>query len=198
MVRLEVLVEEHSAETALTYLLPRIVPGVPFEIVTFEGKPDLLRKLPDRLRAYSHYWSTINMRIVVLLDRDRDDCARLKAELERVTAAARLPSHAVLLRIVIEELEAFLGDVPALCRAYPKLPPSLGERSGYRDPDAICGTWEALERVLREHGYYPKGLAKSVAARDIAPHMDIEANRSKSFQVFRDGLRRLVREAHHA
>jgi hypothetical protein len=198
-VTLEVLVEERSAETALKHLLPRIVPGVPFEIIAFEGKPDLLRRLPDRFRAYSHYWSMINMRIVVLLDRDRDDCLQLKAELQQVGATARLPSHAVLFRIVVEELEAwFLGDVPALCRAYPKLPPSLGVREGYRDPDAICGTWEALERVLREHGYHSKGLAKSVAAQDIAPHMNVEDNRSRSFQVFRDGLRRLVREGPHA
>jgi hypothetical protein len=194
-VRLEVLVEEPSAEVALRSLLPRIVPNCPFEIITFNGKHDLLRKLPQRLRAYSYYWSEANLRVVVLLDRDGDDCVRLKAELERIAADSFLPSHAVLFRIVIEELEAwFLGDVPALCRAYPRLPASLGQQDGYRNPDAIHGTWEAFERVLQKHGYHRKGLAKFVAAGEVAPHMDVDNNRSGSFQVFRDGLRRLVKE----
>jgi hypothetical protein len=192
---LEVLVEEPSAEVVLRHLLPRIVPDCPFEIVTFRGKHDLLRKLPQRLRDYSSYWSETNLRVVVLLDRDGDDCVLLKAELERIARDSHLPSQAVLFRIVIEELEAwFLGDVPAVCRAYPRLPPSLGQQDGYRDPDAIRGTWEALERVLRKHGYHRKGLAKYVAAGDVAPHMDVDNNRSRSFQVFRDGLRRLVKE----
>ncbi len=39
-----------------------------------------------------------------------------------------------------------------------------------------------------------RGLRKVAAAEDIAPHMDVENNRAKSFQVFRDGLRRLVSE----
>ncbi|TDV48985.1 DUF4276 family protein [Actinophytocola oryzae] len=194
-VRLEVLVEEPSAELALRSLLPRIVPECPFKIYIFNGKHDLLRRLPQRLRAYSSYWSEANLRVVVLLDRDGDDCVRLKAELERIAVASSLPSHAVMFRIVIEELEAwFLGDVPALCHAYPRLPASLGQQDGYRDPDAVRGTWEALERVLRKHGYHRKGLAKYVAAGEVAPHMDVDNNRSRSFQVFRDGLRRLVKE----
>lgn len=119
----------------------------------------------------------------------------LRHLLPRIARDSHLPAQAVLFRIVIEELEAwFLGDVPALCRAYPRLPTSLGQQDGYRDPDAIRGTWEALERVLRKHGYHRKGLAKYVAAGDVAPHMDVDNNRSRSFQVFRDGLRRLVKE----
>jgi Domain of unknown function (DUF4276) len=100
----------------------------------------------------------------------------------------------VLIRIVIEELEAwFFGDVPALCEAYPKISPTLHKQVRYRDPDKILGgTWEALERVLNRSGYHSTGLRKLQAATDIAAHMDVESNRSKSFQVFRDGLRRLV------
>jgi len=40
--------------------------------------------------------------------------------------------------------------------------------------------------------YFPGGLRKSSAAEQIASQMDVENNRSRSFQVFRDGLRRLV------
>ncbi len=100
----------------------------------------------------------------------------------------------VVNRIAVEELEAwFFGDIPALCGAYPRIPASLGGQAKYRDPDAIRGgTWEALERVLQARGYHPGGLAKTVAATEIAQHMDVDANRSRSFQAFRDGVRRLV------
>lgn len=40
----------------------------------------------------------------------------------------------------------------------------------------------------------PDGLNQLEAASAIAKHMDVESNRSRSFQVFRDGLRRLVSE----
>lgn len=193
---LEVLVEEPSAEEALKTLLPKIVPGVGFRIVPFNGKNDLLRKLPARLRDYTYYWAEAGLRIVVLLDRDDDDCAELKSRLVEIAREAGLPAEATLFRIVIEELEAwFLGDVPALHAAYPKVPPSLGSQTKFRDPESIAGgAWEGLEHVLQKHGYHSKGLQKVRAASEIAPHMDIENNRSKSFQVFRDGLRRLVKE----
>ena len=49
-----------------------------------------------------------------------------------------------------------------------------------------------VEFELRSSKYFPGGLRKSLAAEQIASHMDVENNRSRSFQVFRDGLRRLV------
>ena len=96
-----------------------------------------------------------------------------------------------MLRIAIEELEAwFFGDIPALKTAYPKIPASLTQKAPYRDPDNINGgTWEQPEKVLMEYGYHPGGLEKIRAAKEISEHMDPETKRSKSFQVFRDGLR---------
>ncbi len=54
------------------------------------------------------------------------------------------------------------------------------------------GTWESLERVLQKAGYHAGGLSKLKAAREISIHMDPVRNRSRSFQVFRDGLLKLV------
>lgn len=200
---LEVLVEEPSADRALRLLLPKIVPGVPFEIRDFRGKDGLLRELPRRLRGYRPWIDSASTCVVVVVDRDDDDCVALKSRLEQMAKEAGFRTESgpaggaqILNRIVIEELEAwFFGDIPALKRAYPKVSPTLDKQARYRDPDAIAGgTWEALERVLREHGYHTTGLRKLEAATEIAEHMDVEANRSRSFQVFRDGLRRLVKE----
>lgn len=200
---LEILVEERSAERALGVLLPSIVPGVDFEIRVFRGKTDLLKKLPDRLKGYASWITQADACLVVLVDRDDDDCLTLKADMAQMVSSAGLSTATaatasrrvqVLNRIAVEELEAwFFDDVPAVCAAYPRVPNSLGQQAKYRDPDAVSGgTWEALERVLQKHSYHRGGLAKVVAATEIAQHMNVEANRSRSFQVFRDGVRRLV------
>lgn len=200
--RLEVLVEELSCERFLRCALPRIVPDVPFEIRTFNGKPDLLRKLPARLRGYSHMARTTDLGIVVVIDRDNDDCIELKNRLDRMAEAAGLVTASgvapgeqfdVLNRIVVEELEAwFFGDTAALRAAFPRLPAGVGQQARYRDPDGISGgTAEALEQLLQRHGYAPGGLAKVRTADDVVQHMDVEVNTSRSFQHFRDGVRRL-------
>lgn len=193
-------------EVALVHLVPKVfhgltdppVPGVR----VFRGKPDLLRKLPDRLRGYASYADAEDVRILVLIDRDADDCRILKARLEEAAAAAGLSTRStsggsrfrVCCRIAIEELEAwFIGDPDAVAEAYPGVPASFGRRKTYRSPDAVAGgTWEALERLLRRHRYHREGLAKVRLAHDVAPHMDIARNRSPSFQSFRSGLIGLV------
>jgi Domain of unknown function (DUF4276) len=200
---LEVLVEERSAEAALISLLPKIVgPGVSFAIYPHRGKSDLLAKLSQRMRGYAR-WLPADWKILVLIDADGHDCLPQKDALEGVIHASGLLTRSsrgagrgfqVSSRIAVEELEAwFFGDIEALCAAYPGLPASLASQAPYRDPDAIRGgTWEALERELQRAGYYPGGLAKIKAAREIALHMDPARNRSRSFQAFRAGLLGLI------
>lgn len=201
-VNLEVLVEEPSAEAALTALLPKIVPSVPWQLRVFPGKQGLLRRLPARLHGYSAWAPATGTRLLVLLDRDRDDCMELKAKVSKMVVDAGLAvasalgtSGTVLPRIVVQELEAwFLGDAPALRNAFPRLPDGLAQRAKYRDPDGITDTSRVLESLLQQHNYHSSGLQKLALAHEVAPHMDVDNNSSRSFQVFRDGLRRLVSE----
>lgn len=192
---LEIHVEELSAEFALTSLMPLILPEVDYVVRVYRGKPDLLRKLPSRLRGYTAYPGRDLTRVVVLVDRDDDDCRKLRRRLDEMAQEAGLVATGdgrnVLNRLAIEELEAwFFGDPAAVSAAYPKVPSSLATRRGLRDPDGITGgTAEALERLLQQYGYHKAGLAKTAAALEIADHMDVENNTSRSFQVFRDGLR---------
>ncbi len=197
---LEIFVEEPSAEHALRGLIPKIRPdiGELFQIHAFDGADDMLKKLPDRLRGYAG-WLPSDWRIVVLRDEDRKDCRKLKSRIEKMARDAGLvpkgrstgASFQVLTRIAVEELEAWLlGDVPALARTYPGVPATLGNQKAYRDVDQIKGgTWEALERVLQGAGHFLGGLPKIQVAREVAANMDPDRNTSKSFQVFRDGLR---------
>ena len=198
----ELLVEEPSMEAFLQALLPRLLPGAcSHQIHVFQGKSDLRRKLADRLRAYAR-WLPDDWRIVVLVDRDRDDCRVLKNELEEAARGAGLRTISraarwqVANRIVIEELEAwYFGNWEAVRRAYPKVSPTVPNRARYRDPDGVRDTWEAFERILKRHGYFPTGLRKIEAARAIAEHVDPAGNRSRSFSMFHRTLREAVRAA---
>lgn len=198
---LEILVEEPSMEAAMRALLPKLVGSLSFELYVHQGKADLLAQLPARLRGYKK-WLPADWRIVVIVDRDEEDCAALKARLESAARAAKLPTRTgarggafvVVNRIAVEELEAwFFGDWASVRVAYPAVSPSIPEKAKYRDPDAIVGgTWEHLERVLQQAGYHAAGLPKIEAARAIAAHMSPERNTSKSFQVLRAALAELA------
>lgn len=201
------LVEEPSVEAALQILLARLLDGVSFEVFQYRSKDLLLQELPKRLRGYSRLRASSSYvrdhhRVVVLVDRDRDDCSSLKARLEQMARDAGLPTRSsrargayfVVNRIAVEELEAwYFGDWAAVRAAYPAAPEGVTSRRGYRSPDAIeGGTWEAFERILQEGGLFAGGLRKIEAARAIAPHMDLERNDSPSFRCFRDAVRELV------
>jgi hypothetical protein len=200
---LEFLVEEESCAEALKFLVPKIIDSqITFVTHVFQGKRELLNCLPARLQGYAK-WLPQGYRIVVLVDRDNDKCLRLKTTLENAAKDAGLTTRAcaddrrrtqVLNRIVIEELEAwFLGDVEAIRIAYPRVPATLGEKRAFRNPDAVLGgTWEALERVLKQAGYYSVGMPKIEVARSIAQHLHPERNRSASFKAFCVGLRAIV------
>lgn len=181
-------------EAFLRALLPRLLPqDRTFEIHPFQGKTDLLGKLESRLRGYAA-WLPADCRIVVVVDRDDDDCHVLKRQLESIARRAGLRTRArvgnppwqLVNRIAIEELEAwYFGDWAAVCSAYPRASVSVPRRQGFRDPDAIAGgTWEAFERVMQARGYFKGGLLKIEAARAIGAHIDPAKSTSKSFRTF--------------
>ena len=124
ILHLEFLVEEASLESALTQLLPKILPStVSSKIHAFRGKPDFLAKVPNRLKGYQPLLLQ-DWKIVLLIDEDRQDCLELKEKLEIMATSAGLitkssfqedQSFQVLNRIVVEELEEwFFGDVEAI------------------------------------------------------------------------------------
>ena len=87
----EFLLEEESAERVLDNLLPKIIMGEhTYRCIRFQGKKDLLNKLPLELKGYAR-WIPIDYRIVVLVDRDRDDCIELKNSLNKI--AKRYDMH---------------------------------------------------------------------------------------------------------
>ena len=195
---LELLVEEPSMEVFLRDLLPRILPAdCSFNIHVFQGKRNLLDRLQTRLRGYTQ-WLPDDWRIIVIVDRDNDNCRDLKQRLEDEASNANLLTRSrangrpwqVVNRLAIEELEAwYFGDWEAVRNVYPRVLPNVPNKARYRDPDAIQGgTWEAFERIMKKSGYFKGGLRKVEAARAISRHIDLARNRSISFSKFHGAI----------
>ena len=203
--QIEFLLEEPSAEVVLNTILPKILSDtVDYYFHVFEGKDDLLNNLLNRLKGYRP-WIPDDWRIIVLVDEDRKDCFQLKTMLEEAALEAGFVTKScatsggnfqVVNRLAIEELEAwFFGDVEALHAAYPRVPERLQDQARYRNPDAIAGgTYEALERLLIQKKHFKGRIPKPTVAQNIAQHMVPSRNRSKSFQVFIEGLKACVGE----
>ena len=180
-------------EAFLRALLPRLLPeGRTFELHPFQGKPDLLAKLEPRLRGYAA-WLPERWRIVVVVDRDDDECHELKGRWRRWPRRAGLLSQhtagtapwQLVNRVAVEELEAwYFGDWQAVRAAYPRV--SAGVRFKRAIATATPSRWHvgSLQRVLQRHGYFRTGLRKVDAARTIGGLLDPERCRSHSFATF--------------
>jgi hypothetical protein len=199
MSRLELLVEEPSMEEALRHLLPKIIGNrAEWKVINMRSKGRLMKELPNRLRGYKRRMNGgENIKVIVLVDRDIDDCHALKRQLEAMARNAGLQTKTaagaggaafqVVNRIAIDELEAwFMGDTTALQCAYTSLR-SVRFPNYFNHPDN-GGTWERLHHFLKQHGIYRNSFPKIDAARNIAKHMEPERNRSRSFQCFLQGV----------
>ena len=158
----------------------------------------LLDRLPRLLTGYGTSLRDFPAAVVVVVDLDNRDCVDFKREMVDVLDACD-PKPTALFRIAIEEIEAWLlGDSDAIRSAYPRAREQV--LNGYVQ-DSVCGTWETLadaihpggSQRLKKVGYPHVGQVKCEWATNIARHLNPERNHSRSFQVFRDGLRSLAR-----
>jgi len=208
--RIFIHVEERSMEEYLGILLPRLELAPTLTIINHGSKQLLLRELPKRLLGYARTPVAARPFVMVLVDRDNDDCLLLKQQLEAIANDCQLATKTnprqgyfdVVNRIVVEELEAWhFGDIAALTNAFPGVPATLDRRRAYRDPDAVRGgTHEALLRILNNAGHYTGvgHLPKTAVARMMAERVAIERNISRSFRCFREGLAALVAQVQEA
>ncbi len=167
----------------LNGLLPRLFPDMNFICLAHEGKSDLEKSIPRKLRA----WREPGVRFVILRDNDGGDCLLLKQRLMQSCRAAGRPD--TIVRIVCQELEAwYLGEPDALADAFDKESlRRIGRKTRFRDPDAVQQPSDALKRLV-------PGFRKVSGAKSMAGLLTRERNNSKSFQVLLSGLDRLYAE----
>lgn len=193
MDRIEFLVEELSMAELLKVVLPRILPA-PWEldnnyyIHPHEGKSDLKRSIPTKLRAYrKRPFSTC---FVVIQDQDSNDCKQLKQELVDLCKANKSDNITYLVRIVCHELEAwYMGDVEAIQSVFPRFKANMHRSTRiFRNPDACVNPKERLKKIV---GEYPQ----IETAHKMAQQMDTNNNKSESFNQFVSGILKLIKAA---
>lgn len=180
--KLVFLLEEKSMAVLLEELLPRLLPSLSFLCVPHEGKQDLEKSIPRKLKA----WREPNVRFVVVRDNDGADCRLVK---ERLVAVCRSAGRDdVLVRVICQELEAwYLGDLQALATAFnDDTLPALANKERFRAPDTVVSPSRALQEEV-------PAFQKVSGARLMGQHMTLN-NRSPSFQVFVAGVRGLIGE----
>lgn len=178
------LLEEPSMLEVLLVLLPVLVPdNVNYRLIPHEGIRDLERSIPRKLRA----WTNSDARFVIVRDKHSSDCNIIKQKLLDLCKQGRRPNS--LIRIVCHELESwFLGDLAAVETAFCLRGIARRQvKSKYRDPDRLANAADELQRLVPQY-------QKRSGSRCIAPHLNIQKNKSHSFLVFIDGVRRLIDE----
>lgn len=211
----EILVEDQSGKKALDILVPKIIgDNHTFKVIDYKGigrgrvpknmksavdasKRILLDILPKSLVGYGRSWQGYPAVVIVVCDLD-DKCLKsFRSELINLLNNCN-PRPETRFCIAIEEGEAwFLGDIPAIKRAYPKAKDAV--LKSYIS-DSICGTWEKLadavykggSKGLSSQGWQAVGAEKSAWSEKITPYMSLDNNTSPSFNYFLGKLKELA------
>lgn len=186
MIELVFFLEEASAQAMLEGLLPRILPQtLRYRCVPFNGKQDLEKNLPIKLRG----WLAPNTHFIVLRDKDAEDCVQVKQRLVTLCKQAGKPN--VLVRIICTELESwYLGDLQAVEAA-------LGiaglarqqNKEKFRNPDARNNPKQILKEITKQ-AYQERTGSRAIGS---CLHTDPAHNTSHSYGVFLKGVQRLVK-----
>jgi len=213
----EFLIEDKSGEEMLKILVPKMIDTQmhTFKIHSYKGigtipknlkttqdaaKRSLLNQLPKLLSGYGNafQYDLENNVVILVCDLDNKNKEQFLKELTDVLESCFIQPKTSFC-IAIEECEAwFLGDLDAVRKAYPKAKEQI--LRNYKN-DSICGTWEVLADAvfsggsakLKKLGHIDEGTQKSVWAKAIAPFMNVENNKSPSFNFFKSEVEKYCR-----
>lgn len=202
------LIEDQSSAALIELIMQKIVSNNP--TVTYNCKPfkgiggftkkntiketksgKLLNDLATYLRGFNKSLQYISAVIVVVVDNDTHNTDVFYKDLCNVAVQNNIKVDHVFC-IAVEEVEAWLlGDEQAIIQAYPSS--KLQVIHSYCQ-DSICGTWEVLANAVYPGGlskfikdcptYMEQGKLKCEWATNIGIYMDLDNNKSPSFNHF--------------
>ena len=192
MIKYIFMTEESSMEVALKNILPKIsilfTDNRIFRIIPHQGKQDLERSLPTKLRAYKDN-KFIQHKFIVVRDKDSGNCSKIKENLNQI--CINQDRNDVLIRIAIHELESwFLGDLIAIDNAYNTKLAKHQNVKKFRNPDKLANPSQELSKILNMN-------SKISWSKKISKEMNIDNNKSLSFNYFISGVRRLLGTVTH-
>ena len=180
MNRIVFLLEEYSMKVLLEGLLPKLFPDMPFLCIPHEGKQDLEKSIPRKLRA----WQEPGASFCVVRDNDGADCKAIRQHLVKLCKKGGRPDTVV--RIACQEMEAwYFGDLEATARAFQRGElPEIGNQARYREPDSIVTPSSKLTELVPE-------FQKISGARRMGRELS-RTNKSPSYQALISGIDRLA------
>jgi hypothetical protein len=162
----------------------------------------LLNNLSSSIRGYARTISdnkinkNFNSVLIIVCDLDNDNKHDFLNKLHNLQLNCKDKCD-MYFCLAIEESEAWLlGDIQAIKKAYPNAKDNILKK--YVN-DSICGTWELLADAIYEGGVkaFKKNRAsageeKNKWAMKITPFININHNKSRSFQYFCDIIKKLA------
>ena len=187
MERVEILVEEPSMKEVLSIILPKILPdkwvlGENYFIRPHQGKSDLKKSIPKKIKVFSNFHKKVG--IIIIQDQDSNDCRKLKSDLQNL--CNQNGDCKTLIRIVCKELESwYLGDMGAISKAYPKFKiDSCKNERRFSNPDEINQPSSEIAKILPD-------FQKISSAKAIAPYLCVDnQNKSTSFITTTSGIKK--------
>lgn len=207
--RIEILTEDKSGSVAVEKLIRLICinEGIDADLYVrphrgcgslpqnWSEKPhrfasSLLELLPAKCRAYNDALKNTDSVLIVVMDSDDNDPEELKKQLSLV-CNKYAPDLKSVIGLCVEEVESWLlGDHEAIACAYPDYDKKALEEY---TQDSVCGTWEALCKVvcpdtydrIIDIGYPAIGEYKARWSKSISRYLKPENNASPSFKAFR-------------
>ncbi len=163
-----------TLETLIRKHHPKLIEGLQWWVLKFNGKRDLEKNIPQKMRKW-HFGDSL---FVIMRDNDGGDCKVLK---ERLAMLASNSGKPFKIRVVCQELESwFLGDNQAVTKSYPGC--SFSNETGkYRNPDRMTNASQELAELTGDSSIVQR-------ASLIAPHLNPARNVSRSFQLLFETL----------
>ncbi|MDY6806305.1 MAG: DUF4276 family protein [Cyanobacteriota bacterium] len=186
MKELVFLLEEPSAKVTIQGILSNLMPeeeesNIAVRYIVFQGKQHLEKEITRKLKGYRNPEAIF----IILRDQDSGDCQVIKSKLKQKCEEAN-KSEAVV-RIACRELESwYLADLTAVEKAYNKT--NLSSRQNekkFRNPDVLGSPSKELKSLVPEY-------QKINGSRTIAPYLNLENRRSRSFFHFIGSIKKSV------
>lgn len=184
MIELVFLLEEPSAKAMIEGILPKIIvekKDIVVCYIVFEGKQDMEKQIIRKLQGYNNP----HAKFIILRDQDSGDCQVIKTNLQQKCETANKCQSIV--RIACRELESwYLADLAAVEKAYNKNNiSSLQNKNKFRNPDHLENPSKELKSLVPEY-------QKINGSRIIAPYLNIENDRSRSFYHFINSIKKII------
>lgn len=164
-------------------LLPRIITSdITWQIIHFNGKSDLEKQLPLKLR----FWREPGTFFIILRDKDNENCLEVKSRLTAICEDSKKDNY--LVRIACHALENwYLGDLKAIGEALniPNITQHQNKRK-YQNPDLLSNSYDEILKLTSNK------YQKVSGSRSIGPLLSLTENRSNSFRVFVSGIKQAL------